>query len=75
VSRDARESLTALICVSLFFGFFYLWLRVLDRFPMPRWLGDGLMAINLLWGLGLLVRAFWRRRRDGAAAGGQAELP
>jgi hypothetical protein len=67
VGEDARQSLTALVTVSLVFGAFYFGLQLLKDVDLPRWLppvGFGLNAVTLVWHL--IARR--RRRRRSAPA-------
>lgn len=62
MSRDAKESLTALFAVAAIFGGFYLITGFLDRWVLPRWLPALLFAINLVT-LAIVWRHVVRKRR------------
>ena len=54
MTDDARQSLTALVAVCLFFGIGYFALQLLDRIEIPRWLPAIGFALNfaaLAWAL------------------------
>jgi len=72
VTQDVKESLTAWITVSGLFVFGYVALRVMGRFPPPRWLVEALQGIQLVWLVALLSRWLWRRWRRRRAANGTA---
>jgi|GEM_PF-3928117 len=62
MSRDAKESLTALFAVAAIFGGFYLITKWLDQMVLPRWLPALLFAINLVT-LAIVWRHVARNRR------------
>ena len=72
MTQDVKESLTAWITVSGLLVFGYVALRVMDRFPPPRWLVETLQGIQLVWLVALLSRWLWRRWRRRRAANGTA---
>lgn len=52
MNEDARQSLTALVTVSLFFGACYFVLQLLASVELPRWVpaaGFALNAAALAW--------------------------
>lgn len=66
LSEDARNSLFALVCVSLFFGLAYLiaWLLP-DDLPLPRWIGFAAPLIVILFQIvGWILRRRKRRLHD-----------
>lgn len=63
VTEDARNSLTAAITVTLFFGAGYFALQLLKTVELPRWVpiaGFALNTLTLAWQL----RGATRRRRQ-----------
>ena len=59
MTRDARESLTALVAVSLFVALIFLLPSMLDGVRVPRWLPVASLALSLAILAGHLIR---RRR-------------
>lgn len=62
MSRDVRESLTALFAVIAIFGGFWLITGILDQWIMPLWLRVLLAGANLVT-LALAWRHIVRNRR------------
>ena len=60
MTQDARESLTALVSVSLFVGGFYLAMPLLKTVDIPRWVPAAGLALNTATLAWLLIR----RRRE-----------
>ena len=66
MSEDARNSLFALVCVSLFFGLAYLiaWMLPNDL-PLPAWIGFAAPVIVIVMQIaGWILRRRKRRLRD-----------
>jgi hypothetical protein len=62
MSRDARESLTALFAVAAIFGGFWLATNFLEDVALPRWVPVPLFALNLVT-LAIAWRRVVRNRR------------
>jgi hypothetical protein len=60
MTRDAKESLTALISVSAMGTFSYAFVQMERRFEMSGWLTRALQGISLALLLLALTRAAWR---------------
>jgi protein-S-isoprenylcysteine O-methyltransferase Ste14 len=62
MTEDAKESLTALVVVSLFFGIGYLSLQLLKHIDVPRWVPLAGFVMNTL-ALAIAIARHWRARR------------
>jgi hypothetical protein len=67
MSRDARESLTALFAVAMIFGGFWLAIRLIDQIAIPFWLPGLLFGLNLITLAVVCYRVVRNRRRLPAA--------
>jgi hypothetical protein len=56
VTQDARESVTAIVSVSLFFGASYFALQILEMVDIPRWVPAVGLVLNLATFAWLLIR-------------------
>ena len=63
MTEDARQSLTAIVSVTLFFGASYFGLQLLKDVPLPNWLPMVGLGLNI-GALSLLLVA--RKRRSGS---------
>ena len=60
MTRDARDSLVALIAVLFVFGILFLLPALLGEVRIPRWVQPVGFGLNLAMVIGVVI---WRRRR------------